>query len=114
MKTQRRPVAFPKNLLGKELTTAEGVRFRVRDGQFYPHEVPTKQHAVYLNSLRKGLLVSVLYHGYPVPLVTVESGVFRLERVSIGTEVRALKGATAISKALGVVKPKRPVEVSPV
>lgn len=103
----KRLASLPQRLDGAAFTTDDGRRFQVVQGQFFATSNHSEPHNAYLDTLRPGLLVSVPYHGHPVPLITVDGGVVRLASVEV--EGAREKGARRISTLLGVVDPKQPM-----
>ena len=102
----KKPDLFVKDVSGKSFKTTAGVMFKVMSAEYFPQESIAQQHNRYLSFLRAGLLVSVSFHGYPVPLITVERGVFRLIGIKIGGEI--IIGSLPISTALGITKTRQP------
>ena len=101
---------FPKDTDNRSFTTADGVHFIVRESEHFPEKRIAAQHRKYLTELRPGLLVSVSFYGKPVPVITVEDGVVRLDKVVVGGA--ELTGPAVISKALHVAKTRQPVRLS--
>src|SRR3989344_5905285 len=96
-----------RTLKGQTFRTDEGVRFKVLEGDYFSPGRIGKAHSRYLHSLRGGLLVSVSFRGYPVPVITVSSGVVRLVEVELNGTTH--KGSAAISKLLGVSETRQPM-----
>lgn len=98
---------LPNDIDGESFKTDYGKKFKVLKGDYFPKNSIGIQHNKYLNSLRQGLLVSVSFHGQPVPVVTVDKGVVRLVEVEAGGEV--VKGSSVISKLLGLTETRQPM-----
>ena len=99
-----------KTIVGKSFRTEGGVTFKVLAGEKYlDREIGGQggQHRKYLMALRPGMLVSVMFHGTPVPVITTEDGVVRLTEIECNGRTCARSGI--MSEALGVLQPKNPV-----
>jgi hypothetical protein len=98
---------LPSDINGRRFKTDEGVKFEVHEGDYFSDRRIGRQHSKYLGGLRVGLLVSVSFYGKPVPLVTVDGGVVKLDKVEVDGAL--LDSAAAISKKLGLTETRQPV-----
>ena len=103
---------LPDDITGKGMSFKAGRShqvFKIIRGQWFPYKKISNQHRDYLTGLREGMLVSVTFHGQPVPLVRLYDGVVRL--IEVETKGETLKGSRNISEALGVTVTRQPVAV---
>jgi hypothetical protein len=103
---------LPSNINGMAFKTDDGTTFKVVEGEYFPRQSVGRQHNRYLDSLRPGLLVSVSFHGQPVPVVTVNGGVVRLAKIELD-EGEVHDGARIISGLLGVMETRQPMGLYP-
>lgn len=99
-----------KTVKGQTFKTQSGLQFNVLADRFFPAGEHDQANGSYLDALREGYLVSTLYHGVPVPLVTLPDGVVKLNKV--GVAGLQIIGSGRISQVLGVAKTRRPVKLT--
>ena len=92
---------------GRTFFVSEKLSFKVTEAEYYPEGKIGIQHRSFLSVLRQGALLSVSFYGRAVPVIVVDGGVSRLKRVEV--EGQELQVPQAISRALGVGEPRRPI-----
>lgn len=89
-------------LIGKQYKTATGIIFKIGNIESYPKTKVSDRYKAIL-AIKPGCLVAISFRGHLIPNMTLEEGVGRLTAVEI--DGKPIKGASAISKAIGIDKP---------
>lgn len=93
----------------KEFKTFQGRVFKILESRFYPLGEIAKQHRRYLGALKPNLLVGVKFYGKIVPVITTTEGVNRILKIEVDGKICAR--ASDISRVLGALKPRIPLEI---
>ena len=99
---------LPRNqIVGKHFLTDEAVAFVVEDGEYFPQDSIARQHRKYCEGLALGQLVSLSFHGSPVPVIGVRDGVYRLKRIRLANG-EAVDVAKVMSEKLNITETRQP------